>query len=269
MEEKKEFEYTLGIFDVICRAIRKKVQEGARKESSYGLGVYTDEFCENELLTLPMKNFEERKKIAQSFEGIDFVFKVDTKDTKRIEELAEEAYNEYKEKKRLEEKDKDYKVGFVIGSFDVLHAGHIENLTLAKKKCEKLVVILKTDERISKNKHKLPKQSFVERKAILSCIGIIDRIICMDIDTNRRDIISDILEAYENIKEEDIVAIFGSDLQEKEQKYIDTDWRGISVMFTDRDPEKMKIVSSSNYQKICDENGGIEELVRKEESYII
>ena len=56
------------------------------------------------------------------------------------------------EENKKREEAKKYKVGFVIGSFDVFHAGHLENLTLAKEMCEKLVVVLKTDERIQKNK---------------------------------------------------------------------------------------------------------------------
>ena len=163
------------------------------------------------------------------------------------------------------EKAKKYKLGFVIGSFDVLHAGHLENLKLAKEMCDTLVVVLKTDERILKGKNKKPKQSTAERVAILKMIKIIDDINYMDIDTTRSDIINDLIEKYKDIELKDIVAIFGSDLKEKEKSYIATDWKDINVAFTDRDPEKMKIVSSSNYQKICDSNGGIEKLEQVEE----
>ena len=263
-KELENFNYTVGIFDVVCRAIRMKIEEEAKKEEKYGIGVYTDKYCEEELMTFPMKRLEERMEIAKCFEGVDFVFPVDTKDTKSIEEEAKNAYLKYLDEQKKEGEIKKYKVGFVIGSFDVFHAGHLENLTLAKKMCDKLVVVLKTDERILKNKNKSPRQSTAERAAILSFMKIIDEILYMDLDTTRKDIVDDIVRLYEGIEKKDIVAIFGSDLQKKEEKFINSDWTDINVVFTDRDPEKMKGVSSSNYQKKCDENGGIENLERKE-----
>ena len=87
----------------------------------------------------------------------------------------------------------------------------------------------------------------------------------MDIDTTRQDIISDVIGLYKDVKPKDIVAVFGSDLQEKEAKYIPTDWSEINVVFTNREPEKMKIVSSSHYQKECDAHGGIKSLEEIEE----
>lgn len=135
---------------------------------------------------------------------------------------------------------------------------------LAKEMCEKVVVVLKTDERIFKNKHKKPKQSTAERTSILSLMKIIDSISYMDIDTTRKDIVEDIKSIYKDIDSKDIAAIFGSDLQEKEEQFLNKDWKDINVVFTNRDQQKMKIVSSSNYQKICDLNGGIKNLEKKE-----
>lgn len=263
--EGKDFEYTLGIFDVVGRAIRKKVIEEALKDGIYGIGVYTDRYCEEELMTRPMKTIEERIEIAKCFEGVDFVFSVDTRDQKEIGEVAEKAYTEYLHKAKKQDEQKKYKVGFVIGSFDVFHAGHLENLTLASEICDKLVAVLKTDERILKNKNKSPRQSTAERAAVLKLLKLIDDVLYMDIDTTRRDIVSDVMDLYKGVQGKDIVAIFGSDLQEKEKNFITTDWAGINVVFTDRDIEKMKVVSSSNYQRLCDANGGIEKLEEVEE----
>lgn len=267
-KQPEDFNYTVGIYDVICRYIRKKVEDEAGKKGTYGIGVYTDRFCEEELMTRPMKRLDERMKIAKCFKGVDFVFSVDDKDPKRIQEIAEAAYMKHLEESKKKEKTKKYKVGFVIGSFDVFHAGHLENLMLAKAMCEKLVVVLKTDERIIKNKNKHPRQSTAERVAVLRFMKLIDNILYMDMDTTRKDIIDDVMGLYEKIEAKDIVAIFGSDLQEKEGKYISTDWADINVVFTDREPEKMKVVSSSNYQKICDENGGIKNLEKVEEKHL-
>lgn len=264
-ESGKNFNYTVGIYDVICRAIRMKIREEAQKDGPYGIGVYTDRYCEQELMTKPMKKLEERMEIAKCFEGVDFVFEVDTRDSKHIEEIAHTAYLKFLDEYKQKEEEKKYELGFVIGSFDVFHAGHLENLMLAKEMCNKLVAVLKTDERILKNKNKKPRQSTAERAAILRMMKVIDDIFYMDIDTTRKDIINDLVERYKGIQPKDIVAIFGSDLQEKEELFITTDWSGINVIFTDRDSEKMKIVSSSNYQKICDANGGITKLEEVEE----
>lgn len=269
-EELKEFNYTIGIFDVMCRTIRMRVKEATKKEGKYGIGVYTDRFCEQELMTCTMKKLEERMQIAKCLDGVDFTFSVDTRDPKLVEEVAKDAYLKYLNEQKSEEevKSKKYGVGFVIGSFDVFHAGHLENLKIAKSICDKLVVVLKTDERIIKNKKKTPRQATRERASILSCISLIDDILYMDLDTTRKDIINDIMEMYEDIELSDIIAIFGSDVQEKE-KVFTTDWADINIAFTQRDPEKMKIVSSTNYQKICDANGGIEKLERMEEENIM
>lgn len=264
-KESNDFYYTVGIYDVICRAIRMKVKKEAKKEGVYGLGVYTDRYCEQELMTYPMKKLEERMEIAKCFEGVDFVFSVDTRNSKDIEKVAQNAYLKYLEEHKRKETAKKYKVGFVIGSFDVFHAGHVENLKLAKKMCDKLVVVLKTDERIIKNKNKRPKQSTSERASILRLMELIDDILYMDVDTTRKDIVSDVMGLHQGIEAKDIVAIFGSVLQEKEKHFIATDWAKINVVFTDRDKKKMKVVSSSNYQKVCDKNGGIENLVKREE----
>lgn len=259
-EEGKDFYYTVGIYDVICRAIRVKLREEAQREGAYGIGVYTDRYCEQELMTQPMKKLEDRMEIARCFEGVDFVFEVDTRDPKHIEEVARNAYLQYLEEKKKSEEAKTYKVGFAIGSFDVFHAGHLENLMLAKMMCDKLVVVLKTDERIFEKKHKHPRQSTSERAAVLSFLSFIDDIFYYDLDATRQNIIDDIMRRYEGVKKKDIVAIFGSDLQEKEEARIATDWAEINIAFTNRDAEKMKVVSSSNYQRVCDANGGIKRL---------
>ena len=124
---------------------------------------------------------------------------------------------------------------------------------------------MKTDERIFQKKNKHPRQSTGERAAVLKFMKLIDEILYYDVDATRQDIINDIIKLYKGIELSDIVAIFGSDLQEKEEARISTDWADINVAFTNRDAEKMKVVSSSNYQRICDANGGIEQMEKVEE----
>lgn len=265
MEKNRKIDFSIGIFDEISENIKEKIKQESSNCEFYGVGVYTDEVVINEYMTYPTRKIEERMQIAKCFNGVDFVFEVDTKDPKQVEEIAQKAYLEYIEEQKKEEEKKEYKVGFVIGSFDVFHAGHLENLMLAKEMCEKLVVVLKTDERIHVRKNKHPRQSTAERTKVLSFMKIVDNVIHMDLDATREDILEDIMELYEGIEKKDIVAIFGSDLKEKEAIHIANAWEGISVVFTDRDPNKMKVVSSTNYQKICDAKGGIGKLEELEE----
>ena len=65
-EDIKKFNYTVGIYDVICRAIRIKIEEQAKEDGAYGIGVFTDRYCEEELMTKPMKNQEERMQIVKA-----------------------------------------------------------------------------------------------------------------------------------------------------------------------------------------------------------
>lgn len=262
-EESKEYHYTVGLYDIICRYIREKISEGAKQEGAYGIGVFSDRYCEEVLMSRPLKNLKQRMEIAKSFEGVDFVFEVDEKD--KVEEEAEKAYQRFKQKQEDERKQKQYKVGFIIGSFDVFHSGHLENINIAKQLCDKLYVVLKTDERILNNKEKVTQQSTAERAAILKCIKQIENIIYMDLDTTRSDIIEDIVKISGGTNKKDIVAVFGSDLQEKEEPFIAKDWKDINVVFTNRDPENMKIVSSTYYEGKCQDNGKIEILENREE----
>ena len=246
--------------------VRKRVEEGAKDGKTYGIGVYTDEYCKQELMTNVMKSTEERMQIAKSFEGVDFVFSVDTKDHEKIDALAQQAYEDYLADKKKEEQPKRFKLGFVIGSFDMLHLGHLEHIDMTKQLCEKVVAVLKTDERIHKNKNKWPKQSTIERAAVLQMMTQIHDIMYMDVDTTRQDIVNDILERFPDIDPKNIVAVFGSDLQAKEEPFIHTDWDKINVVFTPRSKEKMKIVSSTHYGQVCEENGGIHALEEREEA---
>ena len=66
------------------------------------------------------------------------------------------------------------RVGFVCGSFDLLHAGHIHLLKQCKKNCDYLIVGLHVDphlERESKNK---PVESLLEREIKLNACRYVD-----------------------------------------------------------------------------------------------
>ena len=264
---KQKFGMTIGIFDIISSNVRYKIKEEANKYETYALGVYTNEFIQNELLTDCMKTTQQRMEIAEQL--ADFVFPVDTRDSNEIKKHLEDAYIKYLERKKIED-EKKFKVGCIIGSFDLLHSGHIENIKLAKQLCEKLAVFVKTDERIFQNKHKKPFQSTEERAMILKELKPIDSVFYMDIKHNREDLIKKLIDFY-GVKPSDIVVAFGSDLKNKEEIYRN-EWEkiGVSIAYTERDPEKMKVISSSHYQQFCNENNqNINDLENREDMHIL
>ena len=68
------------------------------------------------------------------------------------------------------------KVSIVSGGFDPLHVGHIEFLKKAKKLSGELVVILNTDDFLTKKKGK-PFMKFEERKIILENLSCVDLVV--------------------------------------------------------------------------------------------
>lgn len=253
----KEYHVTMGVYDVLSKDIRERTKTEGKKEGFYGIGILTDDYCEDTLSTKPLKTTKARMEIAQSIEGVDFVFPVEH--LSNIELVAEEAFEEFKQRREDIEKIMKYDVGFIIGSFDMFHNGHLENINLAKACCKRLFVVLKTDERILKNKRKVPQQNTAERAAILKSLKQIEDVLYMDVETTRTDVLQDVMSASGISDKGKIAAIFGSDLRGKEEKHAN-EWEGINIIFTRRDPEKMKTVSSTNYEVMCVANGGLKRL---------
>jgi len=69
------------------------------------------------------------------------------------------------------------KTGFVAGSWDLLHAGHIHLLRECKNRCDKLVVGLQVDpslQRVEKNK---PIETLLERQLRLWGCRYVDQVV--------------------------------------------------------------------------------------------
>lgn len=72
--------------------------------------------------------------------------------------------------------------GFFQGSFDITNAGHIRAFSLARSRCDYLVVGLNTDRIIREDKGREPIIPFSQRKEILEGLRNIDEVIeCDDI----------------------------------------------------------------------------------------
>ncbi len=75
---------------------------------------------------------------------------------------------------------KKYKVGYVQGTFDLFHIGHLNLLRRAKERCEYLIVGVVSDELNQKYKGHLPTIGYEDRAAIVRAIRYTDEVIQVD-----------------------------------------------------------------------------------------
>lgn len=75
---------------------------------------------------------------------------------------------------------KKYKIGFVQGSFDMFHIGHLDILEQAKKMCDYLIVGVNSDEFMYSYKKKHPVIPLEERLAIVKAIKYVDEVHIMN-----------------------------------------------------------------------------------------
>ena len=78
---------------------------------------------------------------------------------------------------------KKERIGFLAGSFDVIHPGYIYMFEEAKQNCDKLIVGLHTDPTIERKEKLKPILSVDERKKILLSLKFIDDIFIYDTES--------------------------------------------------------------------------------------
>lgn len=238
-----------GAYDVLrakdLEELDKQIQVAKDKGAEcVGLAIYDDNLCEALGLGKPLKNVEERMKIMEQIIGIDFVFKISTLQKDMVDESAKKAYRMYDYYKKLENgkskvKNKKFKLGYAPGTYDLFHAGHLENLLLAAKDCEKLIVGVKSDELVQEHKNRDPVISADERMEILRHFKFVDGVY--------KYYVRDPHVALDYIKDrynEKVDAIYlGSDLK-KDFSYIED----VNIVYTPRDDKKMKDRSTTKYR---------------------
>lgn len=94
MEKIKKIDFSIGIFDEISENIKKRIKQESNNCEIYGIGVYADEIVKNKYNTYPMKNEEERMRIAKNIEDVDFVFLVNSTNVDEIKKIVEKACKE-------------------------------------------------------------------------------------------------------------------------------------------------------------------------------
>lgn len=76
------------------------------------------------------------------------------------------------------------RIGFANGCFDILHAGHVTLLTEAKRRCDRLIVALNTDDSITRLKGpSRPINTLKDRAAVIAALGPVDAVVAFAEDT--------------------------------------------------------------------------------------
>lgn len=109
-------------------------------------------------------------------------------------------------------KQKQYKVGYTQGVYDMFHIGHLNLINRAKEFCDYLIVGVNADKLVLSYKHKMPVINEKERRIIVSNIRAVNRCV-----------IATTLDKVVAWKELRFNAIFIGD-----------DWRGMRVGYRQR-----------------------------------
>lgn len=237
--------YKIGSYDILraenLRKLDKEIQKSKEKGADiFALGIYDDNLCEALGLDKPLKSLEDRMKIMEQIRGIDFVFPVSSLDEEIMEAKVKEYYELYtqKIKNNKVQNEKQFNIGYAPGTYDLFHAGHLENLMIAANSCEKLIVGVKADELVEQHKHRKPVLDETERMEILRHFKFVYDVY----PYYTRDL--HVADSWISSKyKEKVGAVFlGSDLREDFKDSPD-----INIVFTERNPDKMKERSTTAY----------------------
>jgi len=83
------------------------------------------------------------------------------------------------------ETDKNWNIGYVSGTFDMFHIGHLNLIRRAKERCNHLIVGVLSDEVVIKTKHINPIISLENRMEIIKALKYVD-----EVDITTHDLIN-------------------------------------------------------------------------------
>lgn len=216
-----------------------KVKELKQKNSILGVGIYSDDLIEILLKRKPVTNLSDRKIMAENVEGVDFVFEVPTLNKEIINNRVEEAYSKHLkgEQESRNNERKLYKIGYVPGTYDLLHPGHIENIMIAKSCCEKVILGVNAPEGMTGKDASKIIMSTEERAVVAEALKMVDGVYIANTpskkDANKW--------VKENVCKSGIDVIFAGE-DRNEEGY----GNGLKVIFTSRPKSVMKERSSTS-----------------------
>lgn len=236
-----------GTYDILrakdLQELDKQIQLSAETGAKYfGVGIYDSNLCDVLGLNSPLKSLEDRLNIIKHIRGVDFVFPVSSLHEDILNSAAKNAFEAFlQEQSASPNTDKQYKLGYAPGTYDLFHAGHLENLTIASSYCDKLIVGIKSDELVEAHKHRKPMISAEERMEILRHFKFVHDV--YQYYTRDLHIANDWVKSK---YDKDIDAIFlGSDLKNDFANAKD-----LNIIYTPRDKEKMKTTSTTAYRTL-------------------
>lgn len=109
-------------------------------------------------------------------------------------------------------RNRDYKLAFTNGCFDMLHTGHLESLRFAKEQGDKLMVGVNSDESVAKLKAGRPIIPLQQRMAMLAACEFVDYVVPFYEDTPYeliKEISPDVIVKGEDYRDKVVV---GSDI---------------------------------------------------------
>lgn len=239
--------YAHGIYDILRakdlqeldKQIQLSIQEGA---NYFGIGIYDANLCSQLGLNTPLKSLEDRLNIMRQIRGVDFVFPVSSLHEDILRDAVKNGFLAMSQNNtNSQQVPKQYELGYAPGTYDLFHAGHLENLTIASSYCDSLIVGVKSDELVEEHKHRKPVISAEERMEILRHFKFVYDVY----KYHTRDL--RIANAWAKSKyRHPIDAIFlGSDL---EKDFADT--QDLNIIYTPRDKEGMKTRSTTAYRTL-------------------
>lgn len=241
--------YLSGVYDILrindLERIDKAIQENIERGNKYfALAIYDDKLCEELGFGTPLKKVEDRTNIAKYLSGVDFTFSISSTNSTEINQAASVALTKYiselkqKEVDALKKGDKKYNMVYAPGTYDLFHAGHLENLLAAAGDSKKIIVGVKSDELVEAHKGRLPIITAQERMEILRHFKFVNGV--YQYHTRDPHIAVNWIKAKYG---EEVDAIYlGSDLKNDFK-----DIKDIELVFTDRDPNMTR--STTNYRK--------------------
>lgn len=218
--------------EFITLQLIEKIERLRKEYAQVAIGVYTDELFEKVFGRAPIKPFEERVRLANSLKGVDWVFKASNQH--EAEEVCVQLYKNTIGPHM-------YHIGYVPGTYDLFHEGHLQHLLICRGFCDILVVGVNGDLFVLNTKGVETHDNQDYRVRVVQNLKFVDMVIL--VDTNDKSVINQ--QVMERVGEPIDVIFLGSDLKGK-----DHDAHGIKVVFTDRDEEFMKTHSSTYLRDI-------------------